>query len=161
MNEKNLRPFTSGQSRDKAVRNGRKGGVASGQRRRDKRELYKILKDLLALPMTDVTGNPVTSPVTGNPMSIMEAMAMTTIQKAIKGSVQHIRLIIDVMGWKAPQRVDATVIKETDTRTIDEMTRELRRLTRHDALLLDDKQARQLDEILDVLYPVAEGGSAY
>ena len=41
------------------------------------------------------------------------------------------------------------------------MTRELRRLTRRDALLLDDKQARQLDEILDVLYPVAEGGSAY
>lgn len=94
-------------------------------------------------------------------MSIMEAMAMTTIQKAIKGSVQHIRLIIDVMGWKAPQRVDATVINEADTRTIDEMTRELRRLTRHDALLLDDKQARQLDEILDVLYPVAEDGSAY
>lgn len=163
MNNENLKKGsrTRFRSGEVAARNGKKGGLANGQRRRDKRELYKILKDLLALPMTDVTGNPVTSPITGNPMSIMEAMAMTTIQKAIKGSVQHIRLIIDVMGWKAPQRVDATVIKETDTRTIDEMTRELRRLTRHDALLLDDKQARQLDEILDVLYPVAEGGSAY
>lgn len=163
MNNENLKKGsrTRFRSGEVAARNGKKGGLANGKRRRDKRELYKILKDLLALPMTDVTGNPVTSPITGNPMSIMEAMAMTTIQKAIKGSVQHIRLIIDVMGWKAPQRVDATVINETGTRTIDEMTRELRRLTRRDALLLDDKQARQLDEILGVLYPVAEGGSAY
>lgn len=163
MNNENLKKgkatqFKAGEEQAKIAR---KGAEASARKRRDKRELYKILKDLLALPMTDVTGNPVTSPITGNPMSIMEAIAMTTIQKAIKGSVQHIRLIIDVMGWKAPQRIDATVINETDTRTIDEMTRELRRLTRRDALLLDDKQARQLDEILDVLYPVAEGGSAY
>ena len=155
MNEKNLRPFTSGQSRDKAVRNGRKGGVASGKRRRDKRELYKTLQDLLARPMTDAMGNPVTSPVTGKPMSIIETLATTIIQKAVKGSPQHIRLILDVMGWKAPQRIDAN-ITQTDERSIEEMTIELKRLMRFDALKLDGQQERQFGELLDTLYKTKE-----
>lgn len=155
MNEQNLRPFTSSQSRDKAVRNGRKGGLASGKSRRDKRELYAILKDLLARPMTDLAGNPVTSPVTGKPMSIIETLATTIIQKAVKGSPQHIRLLIDVMGWNAPQRIDAN-IKQADERSIEEMTIELKRLMRFDALKLDGVQERQFGDLLDILYQTKE-----
>lgn len=156
MNEQNLRPFTSSQSRDKAVRNGRKGGLASGKSRRDKRELYAILKDLLARPMTDAMGNPVTSPVTGKPMSIIETLATTIIQKAVKGSPQNIRLLIDVMGWNAPQRIDANVITQTDERSIEEMTLELKRLMRFDALMLDGQQERQFGDLLDILYQTKE-----
>ena len=36
-NEQNLKPFTSDQSREEAVKNGRKGGIASGEAKREKR----------------------------------------------------------------------------------------------------------------------------
>ena len=36
-NEENLKPFTSNQSREEAVRNGQKGGIASGYSRRQKK----------------------------------------------------------------------------------------------------------------------------
>ena len=40
-NEQNLKPFTSDQSRDEAVKNGRKGGIRSGEVRREN----KLIKD--------------------------------------------------------------------------------------------------------------------
>lgn len=46
-NEKNLTLFTSEQSREEAVKNGQKGGVASGKARREKKTIQKILADLL------------------------------------------------------------------------------------------------------------------
>ena len=40
-NEKNLKPFTSDQSREEAVKNGRKGGIRSGEVKREN----KLIKD--------------------------------------------------------------------------------------------------------------------
>ena len=45
MNEKNLKPFTSRQSREEAAKNGRKGGIKSGEARRRKREIKKALEE--------------------------------------------------------------------------------------------------------------------
>ena len=52
-NEKNLTPFTSEQSREEAVENGRKGGIASGQSRREKKTIQKILANLLDSKIKD------------------------------------------------------------------------------------------------------------
>ena len=52
-NEQNLTPFTSEQSREEAVENGRKGGIASGQARRKKKTIQKILADLLDSEIKD------------------------------------------------------------------------------------------------------------
>ena len=52
-NEQNLTPFTSEQSREEAVENGRKGGIASGQARREKKTIQKILADLLDSEIKD------------------------------------------------------------------------------------------------------------
>lgn len=41
-NEQNLVPFTSDQNREEAVKNGRKGGVASGKARRERKTLAQI-----------------------------------------------------------------------------------------------------------------------
>ena len=43
-NEKNLKPFTSDQSREEAVTNGRKGGVKSGETKRRKKAVGQLLK---------------------------------------------------------------------------------------------------------------------
>lgn len=47
-NEKNLIPFTSEQSREKAKENGRKGGIKSGEAKRARKTLREELLMLLA-----------------------------------------------------------------------------------------------------------------
>lgn len=49
-NEQNLKPFTSEQSREEAVKNGKKGGLASGKARREKRALRERAKLIMELP---------------------------------------------------------------------------------------------------------------
>lgn len=53
MNEDNLKPFTSEQSREEAKKNGRKGGIASGKARREKKKMKEQLNLLLSLPVKD------------------------------------------------------------------------------------------------------------
>ena len=53
-NVENLTPFTSEQSREEAVKNGQKGGIASGKSRREKKTIQKILADLLDTNVGDI-----------------------------------------------------------------------------------------------------------
>lgn len=54
MNEGNLIPFTSEQSREEAAKNGRKGGLKSGEARRRKSAMRAVMKQLLSLPVQDM-----------------------------------------------------------------------------------------------------------
>lgn len=54
MNESNLIPFTSEQSREEAEKNGRKGGIKSGEARRRKSAMRTTMKQLLSLPVQDM-----------------------------------------------------------------------------------------------------------
>lgn len=49
----NLVPFTSDQSREKAVANGRKGGIASGEAKRKKRTLREIAEMVGTMEVKD------------------------------------------------------------------------------------------------------------
>ena len=106
--EANLIPFTSDQSRDKAVKNGRKGGIASGKRRRDKRTFRETLQTLLELTRTTADGKPVMNEVTGKPMSMMEEAAMTAVMGAIGGDVKQLQTILDVLGERS-LKIDNTI----------------------------------------------------
>ena len=77
--------------------------------------------------MKDKKGEPLISPITGKPMSLLETIATATLQGAIKGDTRHLNVMLDVLGWKAPivQEVTQTI---TDTRTIEEMQVQLERL---------------------------------
>lgn len=46
-NEQNLTPFTSEQSREEAVKNGKKGGVNSGKARKRKADLRRMAQEVL------------------------------------------------------------------------------------------------------------------
>ena len=50
-NEKNLKPFTSDQSHEEAVKNGRKGGIKSGEAKREKKQFAELLAMVDAMPM--------------------------------------------------------------------------------------------------------------
>ena len=117
----------SKRTKEEAKELGRKGGVASGRARRDKRDLRKVFEALLPLQMKDKKGQPLMSPITGKPMSLLETIATATLQGAIKGDTRHLNVMLDVLGWKAPivQEVKQTI---TDDRTIDEMKEQLDRL---------------------------------
>lgn len=52
-NEKNLKPFTTNQSREEAKKNGRKGGIKSGEARRKNCLIKKRMLGLLDLAVTD------------------------------------------------------------------------------------------------------------
>ena len=52
-NEENLVPFTSDQSREEAVRNGRKGGIKSGEVRRKSADLRKRLREIVDMPLRE------------------------------------------------------------------------------------------------------------
>lgn len=103
------------------------GGKARGRQRRDNRDLREAFKALLPLQMKDKKGEPLISPITGKPMSLLETIATATLQGAIKGDTRHLNVMLDVLGWKAPivQEVTQTI---TDTRTIEEMQEQLERL---------------------------------
>ena len=103
------------------------GGKARGRQRRDNRDLREAFKALLPLQMKDKKGQPLMSPITGKPMSLLETIATATLQGAIKGDTRHLNVMLDVLGWKAPivQEVKQTI---TDDRSIEEMKEQLERL---------------------------------
>lgn len=76
-NEKNLVPFTSEQSHEEAVKNGRKGGIASGEARRNKKMLRDCIDYLLEREDAMVLG------ADGNPMSGAEQLAYNLFVKAL------------------------------------------------------------------------------
>lgn len=95
--QENLIPTTE-RSEDEVKKMQKKGGVNSGKARRDKRTMRETLKVLLELTMTDGHGGTVTSPLTGEPMSVIEAIATATIKQAAKGDQRAVKTITDVLG---------------------------------------------------------------
>lgn len=59
-NEQNLKPFTADQDREEAVKNGRKGGKASGVARRRKADLRRMAQEILDGTYKDKNGKPFT-----------------------------------------------------------------------------------------------------
>ena len=96
-NEQNLKPFTSDQSREKAVENGRKGGVASGEARRRKRDLRLALELLLEKEYTDKKGKVMTG---------AEAITTKLFEQAMKGNVKAFETIRSTVGQDPVQKVE-------------------------------------------------------
>lgn len=51
--DENLKPFTSEQSREEAEKNGKKGGIASGKARRQKKALRETMEEMLKVALKD------------------------------------------------------------------------------------------------------------
>lgn len=96
-NEQNLKPFTSDQSREEAAENGRKGGIASGEARRQKRDLRRALEILLEKDYTDKKGKT---------MSGAEAITTKLFEQAMKGNVKAFETIRSTVGQDPVQKVE-------------------------------------------------------
>ena len=93
-NEKNLKPFTSEQSREKAKINGRKGGIASGKAKREKKLLKELLEE--ALSKGTETDNEY--------VNITKAL----IKEANKGNVKAYEVIRDTLGQKPKEVIEVS-----------------------------------------------------
>ena len=108
-NEGNLKPFKKGRSSEEAVRNGRKGGVKSGESRRLKSALNEILgsqvkgKDQNAL--LEEMGIPKSK------RNHARLLMATIVQQAEKGYPSQQRMILDMQGETAEARYGKKELK--------------------------------------------------
>lgn len=105
-NEKNLKPI---RSENEAREKGRKGGIASGEARRQKKTLREALQILMD---SDLTGED------GEVMSGAEAMAARVFQAALKDDWKAWELVRDTAGQKP---IDKIVTAEVDSSVIAEI----------------------------------------
>ena len=110
-NEQNLIPTTK-RSKDEARENSRKGGIASGEARRRKRDLRRALEALLDKNMGKNKD--------GEDVSGAEALALKQFEKALKGDTKAFEVIRDTAGQKPVEKV---MIAEVDQDIIDEVER--------------------------------------
>lgn len=105
-NEKNLTPFTSDQSHDEAVKNGKKGGVASGAARRRKKTMRQTLNVLLSTGL-DVSEQEFVEKVTPRLLALginvedatyQDVLLAGILLKAIRGDVRAAEFIRDTGG---------------------------------------------------------------
>lgn len=96
-NEQNLKPFTSDQSHEEAVQNGAKGGIASGEARRKKRDIRLAMEALLEKQYKGKDGKQ---------LSGAEAIALKQMEKALKGDAKAFELVRDTAGQKPVEKVE-------------------------------------------------------
>ena len=106
-NEQNLRVPTSSEAR----RNGKKGGIASGEARRAKKSLREAMQVLMDANLTDENGKTMTG---------TEAMAAKAFQAALKGDWKAWELVRDTAGQKP---VDKVMVADVEKTIIDEVER--------------------------------------
>jgi len=106
-NEQNLRPAEYKLTLEEQ----KKGGKASGEARRRKRDLRLAVEQLLEM---DVKGKD------GQVKSGAEAIAIAQLQKALKGDSKAFEVLRDTAGQKPVERV---MVAEVDQSVIDEVER--------------------------------------
>ena len=90
-NEENLKPFKPGRSSEEAVKNGQKGGIASGQSRRQKKTLSELAKMIAENPAPTAAKKKLTKMGISNEDANNNACIVAAVyDKAIKGNMQAV-----------------------------------------------------------------------
>ena len=105
-NPDNLKPV---QSKEEASERGRKGGIASGEARRNKTMLRECFEILLDKQFKNKDGKMASG---------AETLALTVFQKAQRGDLKAFELVRDTAGQKP---VDKVMLAEVDQKTIDDV----------------------------------------
>ena len=104
-NEQNLVPFTSEQNREEAAKNGRKGGIASGEARRQRKTFKEVFNILLAGELSpELAGalNEKSSALgidTSN-FTVEDYIGLAQVVKAVSGDTTAFTTIRDTIGEK-------------------------------------------------------------
>ena len=98
-------------SGEEAVQKGTKGGIASGQVRREKKAMKDTLETLLSMSLKegiveDLSEIQSIAKLEGKNITVQEAIMLKQIQKAIKGDTKAAEYIRDTSGNKLKEGLD-------------------------------------------------------
>lgn len=111
-NEKNLKPFSSDQSREEAAKNGKKGGIASGESKRRKKALKKTIESVLNLDVDEATKGILEKlGVDPNDQSIQTAIVVGQALKAMRGDTKAADFIAKYMGGDPKLEIEKERLK--------------------------------------------------
>ena len=110
MNDDNLKVLSPSEAREQ----GRRGGLASGAARRERRRMRDLLEVALSMPHVDM--------LTGERMTKGEAVVARMVEEAISGDVRAARWIADRYEGKPRQSVEVFT-PEISQETYDEVRR--------------------------------------
>lgn len=93
---------------------GKKGGIASGKIRREKKKTREILEIFLSMPLekrktADIEDIKGFKQLAGKNITVNEAIQLKQIQKALKGDLSSAIYIRDSIGEKPTEKVEAKV----------------------------------------------------
>lgn len=95
--EDNLIPYTSDQSREEAKKNGRKGGIASGEARRRKKSMQELAKIVNSLPLSAQNEKVLPEQLKENADATYQiAFVLKVYTQAMKGDVKAMKLWLDM-----------------------------------------------------------------
>lgn len=97
-NEQNLKPLHP--TSEEATRNGRKGGIASGKARRERKTIRELVEKALdTIIKTKQNGKDVE-------MTAKEAIVLKQLQKALHGDIKSAEMLIKHIGEAPPDKVE-------------------------------------------------------
>lgn len=141
-NNENLIPFTSNQSREEAVKNGRKGGKASGAARRRKADFRKTLNVILTAEVDLPEWTPVLEAM-GLESTLETVINAAMVREAMQGNVKAYLAIKDILG-------------QTSKSEDDLAEQQLRMAAAKAKMGVDDEEDEQEDGFMDALRGTAE-----
>lgn len=103
-NEQNLKP----QAHVLTVEEQSKGGIASGKAKRQKKAMKDIVELVLQMPLKDgkkmsVENIKSLASANGKNISVQEALVLKTTEKALRGDIKALRLLLEMAGQNPMQ----------------------------------------------------------
>ena len=108
--DENLIPFDSSQNREEAAKNGKKGGIASGKARREKKALRETMQELLTMRLKDkkLLEELAALGFTAKGITMQDAISAAMIKQAVKGNVKAYNAIKDTLYTKNENELEET-----------------------------------------------------
>ena len=90
---------------------GRRGGIASGEAKRRKKEAKNVIETFLTMPLkkgkvADVQAIKNFMELKGKNITVEEAMHLQLMQKALKGDLNAINMVLALVGDKPADKVE-------------------------------------------------------
>lgn len=134
-NPENMKPP---RTKEEARERGRRGGIASGKARREKRDLQTMAKAILSMPikpgdiedidfLQDVQKTDENGKKVAKNLSVGQAALIQQAQKAIKGDANALAFLRDTAGEKPVEKVEVSGDIAQASNEIDELVKKVKK----------------------------------
>lgn len=127
---------------EEAAAYGKKGGIASGKARREKRKMADLINSLMSMPLKggkakDVDKVKSIADLKGQNIDVQTAIIVAQVQRALKGDVVSATFLRDTMGEKP---VDNVQTNETSMMALDKLDNILNSMEQQAQIESEDKE---------------------